>query len=172
MAKSIRQHRHKARILAMQAMFQYDIRGAERPTLEQLLSFDWMDYAVPTEEQEFARTIIRQTLEHIEAIDSLITERLVGWEFSRLSPVNRAILRTGVAQLRYMANDADAPVVIDECIQLSRKYDDVQSAAFVNGILDSVQRDAAPGTGVPAKIPVLKEKIRLRKPVVKKSDLK
>lgn len=172
MAKSIRQHRHKARILAMQALFQYDTRGAERPTLEQLLSFDWMDYAVPTEEREFARKIITQTLERIEAIDSLITERLVGWEFSRLSPVNRAILRTGIAQLRYMTNEANAPVVIDECIQLTRKYDDAQSAAFVNGILDSVWRNALPGSGASAKIPVLKEKIRLRKPVVKKSNLK
>jgi N utilization substance protein B len=172
MAKSIRQHRHKARILAMQALFQYDTRGTERPPLEQLLSFNWMDYAVPEEEQEFARTIIRQTLEHIDEIDRQITERLVGWEFSRLSPVNRAILRTGVAQLKYMAQEADAPVVIDECIQLSRKYDDVQSAAFVNGILDSVQRGAAPGTGTAAKIPVLKEKIRLKKPVAKKSDPK
>ncbi|HNE20699.1 MAG TPA: transcription antitermination factor NusB [Turneriella sp.] len=172
MAKSIRQHRHKARILAMQALFQYDTRGTERPTLEQLLTFNWMDYAVPEEEQEFARAIIRQTVEHIDEIDTQITERLVGWEFSRLSPVNRAILRTGVAQLKYMAQDADAPVVIDECIQLSRKYDDVQSAAFVNGILDSVQRGAAPGTGTPAKIPVLKEKIRLKKPVAKKSNPK
>lgn len=170
MAKSIRQHRHKARILAMQALFQYDTRGSEQAPLEQLLSFNWMDYAVPAEEQEFARTIIRQTVEHIEAIDAQISERLVGWEFSRLSPVNRAILRTGVAQLKYMAGDADAPVVIDECIQLSRKYDDVQSAPFVNGILDSVQRGAGPGSGTPAKIPVLKEKIRLKKSAVRKPE--
>jgi hypothetical protein len=62
--------------------------------------------------------------------------------------------------------------VIDECIQLSRKYDDVQSAAFVNGILDSVRRGVLPETGSAAKIPVLKEKIRLKKPVAKKSNPK
>lgn len=172
MAKSIRQHRHKARILAMQALYQYDIRAADRPTPEQLISFNWMDYPIPAEEQEFARAIIRKTLEHLDAIDVEISDRLVGWEFSRLSPVNRAILRTGVAQLKYMAQDAAAPVVIDECIQLTRKYDDVQAAAFVNGILDSIQRGTAPNTGEKAKVPALKEKIRLRKPVVKKSNLK
>ncbi len=154
----------------MQALFQYDVRGAERPTLEQLLSFNWMDYAVPAEEQEFARSIIRQTIDHLDEIDAQITERLVGWEFSRLSPVNRAILRTGVAQLKYMAHEADAPVVIDECIQLTRKYDDAQSAAFVNGILDSVKRGVLPGEGAVRNVPVLKQKIRLRKPVAKKSN--
>jgi len=172
MAKSIRQHRHKARILAMQALFQYDTRGAERPSLDELLTFNWMDYAVPAEEQEFARAIIRLTVEHIEEIDIKVTERLVGWEFSRLSPVVRAILRTGVAQLEFMRHEADAPVVIDECIQLARKYDDVQSAAFVNGILDSIAREVVPEKAYRPKIPVLKEKIRLKKPVAKKSDLK
>jgi N utilization substance protein B len=166
MAKSIRQHRHKARILAMQALFQYDARGAQRPALEQLLSFDWMDYAVPVEEQEFARKIILQTLEHLSEIDALITERLVGWEFSRLSPVTRALLRTGIAQLKYMAEEADAPVVIDECVQLARKYDDLQSAPFINALLDSVRRGVLPSTK--ESIPVLKEKIRLKKRVAKK----
>lgn len=170
MAKSIRQHRHKARILAMQALFQYDVRGADRPSLDELMSFNWMDYAVPQEEQQFARKIIEHTLAHLDEIDALIKERLVDWEFSRLSPVNRAILRTGVAQLKYLREDAAAPVVIDECIQLARKYDDAQSVAFVNGILDSIERGALPGKSGAIKVPVLKEKIRLKKPSLKKSD--
>lgn len=170
MAKTIRQHRHKARILAMQALFQYDVRGANRPAHEDLVSFNWMDYAVPQEEQQFARKIIEYTLAHLDEIDALIKERLVDWEFSRLPPVNRAILRTGVAQLKYLRDEADAPVVIDECIQLARKYDDAQSVAFVNGILDSIARGALPGKSGAIKVPVLKEKIRLKKAPVKKSN--
>jgi hypothetical protein len=71
-----------------------------------------------------------------------------------------------------MRHEADAPVVIDECIQLARKYDDAQAAAFVNGILDAIAREVVPEKAYRPKIPVLKEKIRLKKPVAKKSGLK
>lgn len=171
MAKSARQHRHKARILAMQAIFQYDAREGIKPDIAELSSFNWMDYAVPDEEREYARGIIRAALENLAEIDHLITDRLVDWEFSRISPVSRAILRTGVAQLLYMAKEADAPVVIDECVQLAKKYDESQSAAFVNGILDNITRAEKPGEIPVAKTPKLKEKIKIRKPVtVKKSN--
>lgn len=170
MAKSLRQHRHKARILAMQALFQYDARGEGRPPLDQIESFNWMDYAVPVEEQEYAREIIRHTVNHLAEIDQEITERLVGWEFSRLSPVSRAILRTGIAQILYMVGEADAPVVIDECIQLARKYDEAQSTAFINGLLDSLKRSHGQGAENDAPVPVLKEKIKLKRPAPKKSD--
>ncbi len=164
MAKSLKQSRHRSRILAMQAMFQYDARHEEKPDLEQLSSFNWIDYAVPDDEREFAREIIRHTLEHLKEIDELITERLVNWEFSRISPVSRAILRTGVAQLLYMATDADAAVVIDESILLAKQYDAAETTGFINGLLDDVRSMKNP-EAVPVKKVAAGDKIKIRKRV-------
>lgn len=162
MAKSLRQSRHRSRILAMQAMFQFDARQDSKPSLEELSSFQWIDYAVPDEERAFARVIIEHTLNHLQEIDDLITERLVNWEFSRISPVSRAILRTGVAQLLYMGNDADAAVVIDESILLAKQYDSAETTGFINGLMDdvrSLQNDQAE----PVKKAAPGEKIKIRR---------
>lgn len=161
MAKSLRQRRHKSRILAMQALFQKDTQPDI--TAAELGTFLWVDYAVPEEQREFARRIIAATLEHLEDIDALITERLVNWELSRISPVSRAILRTGVAQLLYLKDDADAAVVIDECILMAKQYDAAETTGFVNGLLDDVRRMQSPGANEPKKTPKLAEKIRIKK---------
>ncbi len=174
MAKTQRQKRHKARILAMQALFQLDTREAANTELSQLTSFGWIDYEVPEEEREYARAIITATFQHLAEIDAMITERLVNWEFSRISGVSRAILRTGVAQLLYMNAEADAAVVIDECILLAKQYDESQAVGFVNGVLDDVNRERHPDAPAAKKKQVDSasvKKIMIRKPGgVKKSN--
>lgn len=174
MAKTERQKRHKARILAMQALFQLDTRKTEETAITDLTSFSWIDYEVPEEERAYALAIITATFNHLAEIDAMISERLVNWDFSRISGVSRAILRTGVAQLLYMANEADAAVVIDECILLAKQYDEGQAVAFVNGVLDDIYREKFPeAQAVRKKIAPLQpaKKIRIRVPAVaKKSD--
>lgn len=162
MAKSLRQGRHRSRILAMQALFQYDAREHENPDIEQLCSFNWIDYAVPDDERQFAQVIIRHTIEHLKEIDELIVERLVNWEFSRISPVSRAILRTGVAQLLYMVTDADAAVVIDESIQLAKQYDSAETTGFINGLLDDVRSMKNP-EALPVKKVAVGDKIKIKR---------
>ncbi|HRP69145.1 MAG TPA: transcription antitermination protein NusB, partial [Turneriella sp.] len=95
-------------------------------------------YPVPAEEQEFARVLIQAALENHKAIDALIKERLVNWELSRISAVSRAILRTGIAQLLYLKEEADDAVVIDEALLLTKQYDAIEAAAFINGLLDDI----------------------------------
>lgn len=158
----------------MQALFQLDTRETATTELAQLTSFEWIDYAVPDEERDYARAIITATFNHLAEIDSMITERLVNWEFSRISGVSRAILRTGVAQLVYMHVEADAAVVIDECILLAKQYDESQAVGFVNGVLDDVNRERHPDApSGRKKNPVSSQvkKILIRKPgLIKKSD--
>lgn len=159
MAKSERQRRHKARILAMQAVFQWGARDKDAVSLDEILTFNWMDYQVPEEEREFARKIIRATVENLAVIDDIIKDRLVNWDFERISPVSRAVLRTGVAQLMYLPDEAEAAVVIDECILLAKQYDAAETVGFVNGLLDDVRliKDPLTTTALPKKI-VLKRK--------------
>ncbi len=173
MAKTQRRKRHKARILAMQALFQLDTRKVDELNLADLQTFSWIDYEVPEEERDYARLIIGVTFEHLAEIDAMISDRLVNWDFSRISSVSRAVLRTGVAQLLYMANEADAAVVIDESILLAKQYDEGQAVAFVNGVLDDVYREkfpnAQPARQKPAAVQPAK-KIRIRMPAVAKKS--
>ena len=171
MAKSLRQRRHKSRILAMQAIFQIDSLPPGTASAAELSSFKWVDYPVPDEEREFARRIITLTLEHLDSVDKIISERLVNWELNRISPVSRAILRTGVAQLLYLKEEADAAVVIDEAILMAKQYDSQETTPFINGLLDDVRRmnnsgGAAAGSDRP--LPKLAEKIKLKKKLSKK----
>lgn len=164
MAKSLRQRRHKSRILAMQGVFQCDAQPDL--TAAELGEFRWVDYALPDEERDFARRIISVTLEHMPEIDKIIADRLVNWELARISPVSRAILRTGVAQLLYLKEDADAAVVIDEAILMAKQYDAQETTGFVNGLLDDVRRMTNPSGQAETKTtPKLAQKIKLKKKV-------
>jgi N utilization substance protein B len=69
--------------------------------------------------------------------DELIVASTIKWDFSRLSPVDKSILRLAVYQLKFCPN-IPPRVVINEAIELAKKFSTAQSPAFVNGVLDAV----------------------------------
>ena len=69
--------------------------------------------------------------------DELITGSTIRWQFSRLSPVDRSILRLAVYQLKFCP-EIPPKVVINEAIELAKKYSTEKSGPFVNGVLDAV----------------------------------
>ncbi|MHC5118363.1 MAG: transcription antitermination factor NusB [Planctomycetota bacterium] len=74
----------------------------------------------------------------MQACDDLIASAAVRWKLSRLSHVDRAILRMAVHQLRYCSDDIPCKVVINEAIEIAKKFSTEQSPRFVNGVLDAV----------------------------------
>jgi len=125
---------HKARILAMQAIYQLDLQ--ER-SLEELLSFDWIDYKVPEDEKKFASDIIKGVRENLISLDKIIKEYSENWDFTRISYVNKAILRIALYQLIYMKDEIPAKVVIDEAIRLAKEFAEEESSRYINGMLDN-----------------------------------
>ena len=77
------------------------------------------------------------TWSHKLACDDLIGEAAMKWKLSRLSHVDRAILRLSVYQLRY-CQDIPCKVVLNEAIEIAKKYSTEQSPRFINGVLDAV----------------------------------
>jgi N utilization substance protein B len=73
----------------------------------------------------------------VEECDRTIAEAAIRWKLSRLSHVDRAILRLAVYQLRYCA-DIPCKVVLNEAIEIAKKYSSEQSPRFVNGVLDAI----------------------------------
>lgn len=128
---------HRARILAMQGIFQLEFHDTP---YERLADFTWIDYKVPEEEAEFAWKLIKGVAENTESIDKAIEKYSKNWKIERISPVNKAILRISIFQLREMAGEVPYKVVMDEAIKLCNKYGEEDSSRFINGILDAYYR--------------------------------
>ena len=130
--------RRKARIIAMQSLYSWDVSDLNR---EQLLDFEWVDRREGREETfAFARLIIAGVLEHIDEVNAAIEDHLEHWDIARLSRVDLAILRMATYSLLFQ-QDVPASVTIDEAIAIAKEYGTDESYKFVNGVLDAIRRD-------------------------------
>ena len=118
----------------MQALYQLDVQG---PDLFELLD----RFFTEAEEDDFVRKLAsdwtRGTWENLEQCDEPIIASTIKWQFTRLSPVDKSILRLAVYQLKFCP-DIPPKVVINEAIELAKKYSTDKSPAFVNGVLDAI----------------------------------
>lgn len=87
--------------------------------------------------KEFTLKIAEQYKENSKEIDNYIKEYAIGWDFSRLVKMDKDILRIAIAEMLYV-KDAHDKVVIDEAIELAKKYSTEDSASFINGILAKI----------------------------------
>jgi N utilization substance protein B len=129
--------RTRARELAMQALYQLDVQGSE------LLSRLMGDFFSEEEGDEQTRALAWEwtsgTWAKAAECDDIIAGSTIRWQFSRLSPVDRSILRLAVYQLKHCP-EIPPKVVINEAIELAKKYSTEKSGPFVNGVLDAVLR--------------------------------
>jgi transcription antitermination factor NusB len=128
--------RTRARELALQALYQLDVQG---PELFEHLD----DFFVESERDDSARQLgwdwTKGTWDNLAECDQLIAASTIRWQFSRLSPVDKSILRLAVYQLKFCP-DIPPKVVINEAIELAKKFSTDKSGPFVNGVLDAVLR--------------------------------
>ncbi len=131
--------RRRGRILAVQALYAWDIN---KQPVEGLCRFEWVD---PEEREDleeaftFARLLLTGTLQEIEQIDELIRAQLENWDFSRVSRVELAILRVSVYALRFQSG-IPPRVVIDEAIDIAKRFSGDESYRFINGVLDAIHK--------------------------------
>jgi transcription antitermination factor NusB len=133
--------RTRARELTMQALYQLDVQGPD--VLEQLGRF-----FQESDPDEFVRDLAsdwsKGTWKNLDKCDKLIAGSTIKWQFTRLSPVDKSILRLSVYQLKF-CTDIPPKVVINEAIELAKKFSTDKSPAFVNGVLDAVLRKIETG---------------------------
>ncbi|MDD7194840.1 MAG: transcription antitermination factor NusB [Oscillospiraceae bacterium] len=92
-------------------------------------------------ESEFVKKLIAETWKNIDEIDPIIEKYSVRWKFGRISKVALAVLRLAVCEIMYF-DDIPVGVSINEAVELCKKYAAKDDAAFVNGILGSLSKDA------------------------------
>jgi N utilization substance protein B len=127
--------RTRARELAMQALYQLDIQGAV--LLPRLMAEFFYEMEGDSRTRQLAWEWTNGTWARVAECDELIGGSTIRWQFSRLSPVDRSILRLAVYQL-VSCPEIPPKVIINEAIELAKKYSTDKSGPFVNGVLDAV----------------------------------
>ena len=130
--------RRKSRELAMQMLFQGDL-GKQTP--EEVRALFWPSRDdVDAATRGFAEDIYRVATERQAEIDALIESHAENWRLERMAVVDRNLLRTAVAEMLGYRN-TPAAIIINESLEIARRYAAPESVQFLNGVLDAIARD-------------------------------
>ena len=135
--------RHRSRRRALQVLFEWDRRGglvdsAIEHYYETLYSEESEKRPKP---DKFMEELVRGTVTNAEQIDKQIEAKSEHWRLERMPVVDRNILRLAIYELN--AKLLEAPIVIDEALELARQFSGDDAVSFINGILDAVRRETA-----------------------------
>jgi len=130
--------RSTARRLAMQALYQAEIANTDIDTA--LKNISESENFIP-ETLDFANSLAQATWEAREEIDKIIEELAIDWHLDRIGKVDRSVLRLSIHELK--AGQTPTSVVINEAVELAKKYSGDESAKFINGILGTFVRKQA-----------------------------
>ncbi len=124
--------RRLARERVLQALYAYDISKLAPDFLSADIFKD-LESGAP---MEFAMKLFRDTLENLGDLDAILQGHLEHWDMARVNPIDRSLLRMGVAEILY-SEEIPTKVTINEIIELAKRYSTEESPKFVNGILDA-----------------------------------
>lgn len=129
--------RRKARELALQMLYQWDISKATPAEVD--LTFWPMKEETP-EEFPMARRLFTSATQETRRIDQIITRHSEHWRIERMPIVDRNVLRLAIAEF---LTEPDTPkvVVINEALEIARRFSGPESVQFINGILDQVKSE-------------------------------
>ena len=131
--------RRKARECALQMLFAADVAK----TKEDVLTRDyWSELGDPTYEEEtreFADKLSAGTLREVEVIDATIRTRAEHWRIERMAIVDRNVLRLAVFE--FLFSDTPHTVIINEALEIARRFSTFEATQFINGILDAIKHD-------------------------------
>lgn len=130
--------RTKARELVLQLLYQSDISGISTDDLAR----DFFELHAADEEasvKSFAGQLVKDISTRLEELDGKISECATNWQIERMATVDRNVLRLAAFELLYRP-DIPPKVAINEAVELAKKFGDLESGKFVNGILDKINK--------------------------------
>src|SRR5512140_2896356 len=143
--------RRRLRQQALQILFCWDARNRpnhEQPGIDDALKayYDAIyseESSTPLERSEFVERLVRAVSERTEEIDRRISAHAEHWRLERMPAVDRNLLRLAIAEM--MIEGTPAPIVIDESLELARRFSGEDSVHFINAVLDAVRREMEAG---------------------------
>lgn len=134
--------RTRGRELALKFLYRSDV--AREPTADGFEEFA-ADQEKNDDSRQFGGELVRGVIEHREALVAMIEESALNWTWSRMPVVDRTLLLIGAFELAHR-DDVPAVVTINEVVDLAKRYSTASSGAFVNGVLDTIERGRNAGT--------------------------
>jgi transcription antitermination protein NusB len=128
--------RTKARECAFQMLYQWDLSGEP---MERVMEAFWRLRSTTGETRALAERLAVGAHACAPESDAAITGAATNWRFDRIAPVDRTILRLGTYELMKEGGTPPA-VVLDEAVELAKRFGEADSPAFVNGVLDAIRR--------------------------------
>lgn len=127
--------RRKSREFALQMLFEWDMARQKPARIEQNF---WRSARAADSTRKFAAQLFQGAVAEADKSDALVEKLSENWRLDRLAAVDRNILRLAIFELRY--GTAPARVVMDEALELAKKFSSEDSASFLNGILDAAYK--------------------------------
>ena len=124
--------RRKSREFALQMLFEWDVTRQKPSRVEHLF---WKSARAADTTRKFANQLFEGAIAEAEPSDKLVQKLSENWKLERLAAVDRSILRLAIYELRF--GTAPPKVVIDEALELAKKFSSADSASFLNGVLDA-----------------------------------
>jgi N utilization substance protein B len=124
-------------------LFQYDLA---RPRIDELVSIYWTAFGEESADapHDSANDLVLGTIDHLEEIDDWIRRRAENWRINRMAVVDRNILRLAIYEFLY-ETETPRTVVINEALEIARRFSTFEATQFINGILDAIKRDLETG---------------------------
>lgn len=128
--------KRKGRELALQLLYQRDVAG-DPPA--DILGLFWKANPTDRPTRSFCENLFNRCVVERRRIDDMIARHAKNWKMERMAVVDRSLLRLAVSE--FLSGATPAPVVIDEAVELARKFSGSDSTVFVNGVLDSIRKE-------------------------------
>ena len=128
--------RTKARECAFQMLYQWDIT---REPMDRVAGLFWQVRTATPEAKTMAERLARGGQADVASLDEVITAASTNWRFERIAAVDRNILRIAAYELM-KEPQTPSSVIIDEAVEMAKRFGEADSPPFVNGVLDAVMR--------------------------------
>jgi transcription antitermination protein NusB len=128
--------RRRAREIVLQLLFQEDLNPEQVPEVAERFLIKRLNGNRPL--IDFARRLYGSVRNHRKELDRVLSEHATNWSVRRMAAIDRNILRLGAYEILH--TETPGRVVINEAVEIAKRYGDRQSGQFVNGILDRVLR--------------------------------
>jgi N utilization substance protein B len=132
--------RRKSREYAMQMLYQWELSGN---TPEQVGSTFFLERRADSEVESFARDLFQGAVNDIDRLDRLVREHAENWRLERMAAVDRNILRVALCELLHHPGTPPS-AVINEALEIARRFSGEDSVEFVNGVLDAIRKSLPP----------------------------
>jgi transcription antitermination protein NusB len=127
--------RHKSREFALQMLFQWEMGKQDPSRIEDGF---WKNAKAQKTTRDFANQLFENAAARAEELDPIISTHAQNWRIERIAAIDRAILRLALAEMR--TTTTPAKVVINEAVELAKKFSSEEASSFINGILDAAAK--------------------------------